>query len=141
MLSHLRNRIRTAVKMAQETVGINNRRIGASTVRRRLREREIRSHNAYRGNLLTPIRRQNLYDCCRQDLRWTQRQWQSVMFTDESRFCIDMNDGRAKVRRHRGERYADCCVRECSRWGGGRVMVWGGISWRYRTFLWLLMEI
>ena len=133
VLSHLRNRFRTAVKTAQETVGINNRRISASTVRRHLRERDIRSHNAYRGNVLTPIRRRNRYDWCRQHLRWTQRQWQSVMFTDESRFCIDMNDGRAKVWRRQGEHYADCCVRECSRWGGGSVMVWGGISWRYRT--------
>ena len=43
VLSHLRNRLRTAVKTAQETVGINNQRISASTVRRRLRERDIRS--------------------------------------------------------------------------------------------------
>ena len=57
VLSHLRNRFRTAVKTAQETVGINNQRISASTVRWRLREREIRSHNVYRGNVLTPIRR------------------------------------------------------------------------------------
>ena len=35
--------------------------------------------------------------------------------------------------RCRGKRYADCWVRECSRWGGRSVMVWGGISWRYRT--------
>ena len=133
VLSHLRNRFRTAVKTAQETLGINNQRISASTVRRRLRERDIRSHNAYRGNVLTPICRRNRYDWCRQHLRWTQRQWQSVIFTDESRFCIDKNDGRAKVWRRQGERYADCCVREYSRWGGGSVMVWGGISWRYRT--------
>ena len=46
--------------------------------------------------MLTPIRRRNRYDWCRQHLRWTQRQLQGVMFTDESRFCIDMNDGRAK---------------------------------------------
>ena len=32
-----------------------------------------------------------------------------------------------------GKHYADCCVRECSSWGGGSVMVWGGILWRYRT--------
>ncbi|MEW8547315.1 MAG: transposase [Candidatus Thiodiazotropha sp.] len=31
------------------------------------------------------------------------------------------------------ERYSNCCVREASRSGGGSVMVWGGISWRYRT--------
>ena len=138
VLSHLWNRFRTAVKTAQETVGINNRRISASTVRGRLRERDIRSRNAYRGNVLTPIRRQNHYDWCRQHRRWTQRQWQSVMFTDESRFCINMNDGRAKVCRRQCERYTDCCVRECSRWGGGSVIVRGGISWRYRTPLVLI---
>ena len=98
-----------------------------------MRKRDIRSHNAYRGNVLTPIRRQSRYDWYSQHLRWTQCQWQSVMFTDESRICTDMNDGRAKVWRQQGERYADCCARECSRWGGGSVMVWGGIPWRYRT--------
>ena len=138
VLSHLRDRFRTAVKTAQETVGIHNQRISASTVRRRLRERGIGSHKAYRGNVLTPVRRINRYNWCRQHLRWTQRQWQGVLFTDESRFCIDMNDGRAKVWRRPGERYADCCVRESSRWGGGSVMVWGGISWRHRTPLVLI---
>ena len=57
------------------------------------------------------------------------------MFTYESQFCIDMNDGRAicKVLRSQGERYADCYARQYSRWGGGSVMVWEGISWRYKT--------
>ena len=82
-MSHLRNCFRTAFETAQETVGINNQRISASTVRRRLREHEIKSHNAYRGHVLIPIRPQNPYDWCRQHLRWTLRQWQSVMFTDE----------------------------------------------------------
>ena len=115
VLSHLRNCFRTVLKTAQETVGINYQRISASTVSQRLRERDIRSLNAYRGNMLTPIRQQNRYDCCRQHLRWTQRQWQSVMFTDESRFCIDMKDDQAKEWRRRGKCYADCCVWECSR--------------------------
>ena len=103
------------------------KRISASTVRRRLRERGIGIHKAYRGNVLMPVRRINRYNWCRQHLRWTQRQWQGVLFTDESRFCIDLNNGRAKVWRRPGERYADCCVRESSRWGGGSVMVLGGI--------------
>ena len=60
VLSHLWNRFKTAVKTAQETVGINNQRISAFTVRQRLRERDIRSHNEYIGNVLTPIRRQTV---------------------------------------------------------------------------------
>ena len=36
-------------------------------------------------------------------------------------------DGRRRVYRRRGERFADACVLERDRFGGGSVMVWGGI--------------
>ena len=65
-----------------------------------------------------------------------KRQWQGVMFTDESWFCIDMNDGRAKVWGRQGERYADCCVRKSSRWGGGSVMVLVAFRGATRHLLW-----
>ena len=50
-----------------------------------------------------------------------------MFFTDESRFCVERGDGRARVWRRRGERFAQNCVMERSRYGGGSVMVWGGI--------------
>ena len=34
-----------------------------------------------------------------------------------------------------GERHADCCVIERNRFGGGSVMVWGGIAYGRRTQL------
>ena len=34
-----------------------------------------------------------------------------------------------------GELYADCCVAEHDRFGGGSVMVWGGISMTGKTDL------
>ena len=46
-----------------------------------------------------------------------------------------MFDRRREVWRRRGERFEDCCVQQVSRWGGGSVMVWGGISWRHKTQL------
>lgn len=55
------------------------------------------------------------------------------MFTDESRFCLRRGDGRARVYRRVGERYADVCVHEVDRYGGGSIMVWGGISYQNRT--------
>jgi hypothetical protein len=33
----------------------------------------------------------------------------------------------------RGERFADACVLERDRFGGGSVMVWGGISHRLKS--------
>jgi hypothetical protein len=56
------------------------------------------------------------------------RQWRLVFFTDESRFTLFRPDGRPHVYRHRGERFADACVLERDRFGGGSAMVWGGIS-------------
>lgn len=57
------------------------------------------------------------------------------MFTDESRFCLDFHDGRVRTWRREGERFNDACVRERDRYGGGSVMVWGGIAFGLRTEL------
>ena len=55
------------------------------------------------------------------------------MFSDESRFTPSFNHGRVRVWRRQGERYADATVREHNRYGGGSVMVWGGMSLGTRT--------
>ena len=60
------------------------------------------------------------------------------MFTDESRFSIQFNDGRVRVYRHPGECFADVNVRQRHRFGGGSVMVWGGISIHHRTPLYVV---
>ena len=58
-----------------------------------------------------------------------------MFFSDESRFCFDHADGRFRVYRRTGERYADACVMERDRWGGANIMVWGGIAYGERTQL------
>ena len=50
------------------------------------------------------------------------------MFSDESRFTLSFNDGRARVWRRQGEWYADATVHEQNRYGGGSVMVWDGMN-------------
>ena len=56
------------------------------------------------------------------------RQWRQVIFTDVSRFTLYRADGRRHMYRRRGERFANACVVERDRFGGGSVMVWGGIA-------------
>ena len=63
------------------------------------------------------------------------RQWRRVFFTDESRFTLFRPDGRRRVYRRRGERFADACVLERDMFGGGSVMVRGGISHRLKSLL------
>ena len=61
-------------------------------------------------------------------MTWIWQQWGRVLFSDKSRFTLSFNDGRIRVWRRQGERYADATVREHNRYGSGSVMVWGGMS-------------
>ena len=49
-----------------------------------------------------------------------------------------MLDRRRHVWRRRGERYANCAIVEHDQYGGGSLMIWGGISVRARTELLVL---
>ena len=66
---------------------------------------------------------------------WGQQQWARVLFSDESRFNLSHHDGRILVFRRRGERFADNCLIETDRFGGGSIMVWDGIMGRRKTNL------
>lgn len=131
--SHLRDRFLPATRTAAVTPGRTNNRINAQTVRNRLAEYGIRSRRPYHGPMLTQRHRNLRLQWVQQHVRWTQFQWNTVVFSDESRFCLRRSDGRARVYRRRGERYADACVREVDRFGGGSIMVWGAISFRHRS--------
>ena len=71
----------------------------------------------------------------RDHVTWTQNDWAPVLFTDESRFCVDFTDRRARVWRMPNERFAPVCVAEHDRFSGGSVMVWAGISAQWKRDL------
>ena len=65
----------------------------------------------------------------------TRADWANVFFIDESRFNLLHNDGRMCVYRSRGERLKDDCDCQRDYFGGGSVMVWGGVSLNTKTDL------
>ena len=131
MLTHLRRRFQTAKCSARE-YGIRKQ-----TELRRLRK----PGNPFgQGG--------HMWDKCLQHViglpvcrnaqrhfRWERQQWARVLFSDESRFNLSHHDGRIRVFRRRGERFADNCLIGRDRFGGGSVMVWGGIMGRRKTNL------
>ena len=135
VLQHLRNRRRNAVQTARETPGRHNNRISDQTVRNRLRAVNLRCRRPYVGLMLTDARRQRRVQWAYQHRGWTQRMWNQVLFSDESRFCLSNSDGRVRVYRRNGERFTDAAVVQHDRWGGPSVMVWAGITSHYRTEL------
>lgn len=134
-LSHLRDRFLPAARTAATTIGTHGRPISGNTTRRRLVEAGLSCRRPLKGPILTPRLRQRRLDWCQPRVRWTRMRWSTVLFTDESRFCVSFADGRLRIWRRKGERTAANCVLQFNRWGGASVMVWGGISLNHRTDL------
>ena len=122
MNTHLRNRFQTATATAANTPGLHN-----------IRENSLHARRPDVGCVLTQRHRQNRINWARVHTRWIRRRWNTVLFSDESRFSLQRGD-RVRVYRRRNERYADCCVLERDHFGGGgSVMVWAAIAHGYRS--------
>ena len=61
-----------------------------------------------------------------------------LSFLQTSQYCLDFTDRRARVWRRPGGRLHADSIAEHDRYGGGSVMVLGGISWDGRTDLCVL---
>lgn len=135
VLSSLRQRTSTAKDLQialRMTHGVD---VSDQTIRNRLREANMRPRRPVRAPRLTRRHRIARLNFAREHVAWQLRQWRSVLFTDESRFRLTRCDGRVRVYRRPGERYSVAAVQEVDKFGGGSIMVWGGISLDERTDL------
>ncbi|GBL79540.1 hypothetical protein AVEN_18124-1 [Araneus ventricosus] len=64
---------------------------------------------------------------CQSRAHW-RTEWRSVVFSDESRFCLGASDGRVLVRRRPGERLQPTCLRPRHTGTTPGVMVWGAMT-------------
>uniref|UniRef100_A0A8K9X002 Tc1-like transposase DDE domain-containing protein n=1 Tax=Oncorhynchus mykiss TaxID=8022 RepID=A0A8K9X002_ONCMY len=109
--------------------------VSAQTVINRLHEGGMRARRPQVGVVLTAQHRAGHLAFVREHQDWQIRHWRPVLFTDESRFRLSTCDRRDRVWRRRGGRSAACNILQYDRFGGGSVMVWGGISLGGRTAL------
>lgn len=135
MTMSLRNRRLNAVQLGQRLQEAREVEVSRWTVRRRLREGGLTAHRPANGPKLTPAHRQARLQFAREHLNWTEEQWRTVLFSDECRMCLHGNDGRGRVYRRSGERFAQCCIAERVSYGGGSCMFWGGMSMEAKTEL------
>ncbi|KAG1454504.1 hypothetical protein G6F55_007572 [Rhizopus delemar] len=74
---------------------------------------------------LTARHRKSRLRWAKEHLNWTEDQWRSVVWSDESRFCVEGSKRGKRVLRKEGERYDERNIIFTVKWGGGGAMVWG----------------
>ena len=114
---HRFDNARTLRRDFQSATGV---RISTQTIRNRLHDAGLRSRRPAIQVPLTRYHVQMRLAWARDHVTWTQNDWAPVLFTDESRFCVDFTDRRARVWRMPNERFAPVCVAEHDRLAGAQ---------------------
>ena len=128
---HLRYRFHTSSRTGRSFPGL--RPISSRTVRNRLRDPHISPRRPTICLIVLPMHRAARLAWRRRHLRFRKQDWANILFTDESRFHLDMRDGRSQVYRRVVERFAYACVIQRRYFSGCSVLVWGGVKERGRT--------
>ena len=102
-------------------------RFSVFTLLNRLRSAGLKVHRPYAVVPLTVRYRRQRLNWARRLYRWPRCRWNRVLFTDESRFNVQFADGRLLVWRRTGESMDENNIVERDRYGGGSVLIWGGM--------------
>ncbi|UYV71844.1 hypothetical protein LAZ67_9000649 [Cordylochernes scorpioides] len=106
--------------------------VSARTIRRRLQQSGLSARRPLLRLPLMQNHRRLRRQWCDERRIWTA-ECNEIVFTDESRFCLQHHDGRIRVWRHRGERMLKICVMHRHTDPAPGIMVWGGIGYHSRT--------
>ncbi|GFW37392.1 transposable element Tcb1 transposase [Trichonephila clavipes] len=99
----------TSRTVAQHIESVTHHSVSARTIRRRLQQSGLSARRPLLGLPLTQNHRRLRRQWCDQRRMWAA-EWNEVVFTDESRICLQHHDGRIRVWRHRGERMLNSCI-------------------------------
>ncbi|GFV39511.1 transposable element Tcb1 transposase [Trichonephila clavipes] len=97
------------------------------TVKGRLLEIGLRGCKARPKSLLTVFQRKRRLTWAREHSLWTIKDWEKVIFSDKSQFCISGNQSSAYVRRRTHEEFSPQCLKPTVKYPT-KVMVWGCMS-------------
>ncbi|GFX61747.1 transposable element Tcb2 transposase [Trichonephila clavipes] len=112
--------------------------VSTQTVRNRLHGVGMYARRPMVCVRLTSSHRRDPREWATEHVNWRRIEWSNVLFSDESRFSVHPDNRRIFIWRDRVNRNNPTFVRESVRFGGGRVLVYGGISIEGRTDLYII---
>ncbi|GFY05739.1 transposable element Tcb1 transposase [Trichonephila clavipes] len=120
--------------VAQHIDSVTHHLVSARTIRRRLQQSGLSTRRPLLVLPLTQNHRRLRRQWCDERRMWSA-EWNEVVFTDESRICLQHPNGRFRVWRHRGERILNSCIMHNPTGPAPDIMVWGGIGYHSRSLL------
>ncbi|GFU82303.1 transposable element Tcb1 transposase [Trichonephila clavipes] len=90
-------------------ISVTHHSVSARTIRRRLQESGLSARRPLVGLPVTQNHRRLRHQWCDERRMWAA-EWNEVVFTDESRICLQHHGGRIRVWRRRGKRMLNSCV-------------------------------
>ncbi|GFT06077.1 transposable element Tcb1 transposase [Trichonephila clavipes] len=106
--------------------------LSARNIRSRLQQSGLSARRPLLGLPLTQNHRRLHRQWCDERRIWAAK-WNAVVLTDETSICVQHQDGRIRVCRHRGERILKSCVMHRHTGPVPGILVWGGIGYPSRT--------
>ncbi|GFW91487.1 transposable element Tcb1 transposase [Trichonephila clavipes] len=122
----------TSRTVAQHIESVTYHSVSARTIRRRLQQSGLSARRQLLGLRLTQNHRRLRHQFCDERRMWAA-EWNEVVFTGESRICLQHHDGRIRVWRHRGERMLNSCVMHRHIGPAPSIMIWDGIGYHSST--------
>ncbi|GFX99800.1 transposable element Tcb2 transposase [Trichonephila clavipes] len=112
--------------------------VSTQTVRNRIHDVGMYARRPMVCVRLISRHRRNHREWATEHMNWRRNEWSNVLFSDESRFSVHPDNRRIFIWRDRGSRNNPAFVHESARFGGGGVLVYGGISIDGRTDLYII---
>ncbi|GFU74107.1 transposable element Tcb1 transposase [Trichonephila clavipes] len=122
----------TSRTIAQQIESVTPHSVSARTIGRHLQQRGLSVRRPLLGLPLTQNHRRLLTSGAMKEGLWAA-EWSEVVFTDESRICLQHHVGRIRFWRHRGERMLNSCAMHHHTGPAPGIIVWGGIGYHSRT--------
>ncbi|GFV98343.1 transposable element Tcb2 transposase [Trichonephila clavipes] len=128
VLTARRHRNMKATLLQQHLRYATGTTVSTQTVRNRLHGVGLYARRPMVCVRLTSRHRRDRREWATEHVNWRKNEWSNVVFSDESRFSVHPDNRRIFIWRDRDSRNNPAFVHESVRFGGGGVLVYGGIS-------------
>lgn len=118
----------TATELALDVANTSGNNVHPITVRRLLHNHGFESRTARKKPFISRVNEQKRLEFATLHRNKDSTFWNTVLFTDESKFNVFQCDGQQKVWRKRNESWKKRNLVPSVKYGGGNVLVWGCMS-------------